>query len=70
MEAYGEQSYYSREEDNDSITSRDRCSHGVLQGLSTRGHSSSTTRGCAPPLTKQREGSSTTVKQEGRCQPA
>lgn len=26
MEAYGEQSYYSREEDNDSITSRDRYS--------------------------------------------
>lgn len=24
MEAYGEQGYYSREEDNDSITSRDR----------------------------------------------
>ncbi|KAK9514663.1 hypothetical protein VZT92_025364 [Zoarces viviparus] len=25
METYGEQGYYSREEDNDSITSRDRC---------------------------------------------
>lgn len=24
MEVYGEQGYYSREEDNDSITSRDR----------------------------------------------
>lgn len=43
MEAYGEQSYYSREEDNDSITSRDRCSHGVSpHGPPTRGHSSST----------------------------
>lgn len=49
MEAYGEQSYYSREEDNDSITSRDRCSHSLLQGLSTRGIHHRQPDGVCPP---------------------